>query len=117
MGFSSHAEAKQNHWFSRKHQAADAHVAVREANEARFMQKFDDAQHRAHEARNRKPEEQLARLDKMFGKGVGAQRERVKLARRIEVAKQPKPVATVTAERGKKGESPKRSKKSKQETR
>jgi dTMP kinase len=42
------------------------------------------AKERAEATTNRTPQEQLKRLDTMFGDGQGAQKERAKLQRRIE---------------------------------
>jgi hypothetical protein len=42
-----------------------------------------DAKERQEASNDRTPHEQLARLDKMFGKNNGAKRERAKLAKKI----------------------------------
>jgi|APSaa5957512535_1039671.scaffolds.fasta_scaffold262834_2 hypothetical protein len=42
---------------------------------------------------DRTPEQQIARLDEMFGKGGGAQKERSRLASLIKASKKPKPKA------------------------
>jgi len=42
------------------------------------------AKERKEAAEGRTPQEQLARLDDMLGKGKGAKKERAKLAKRIE---------------------------------
>lgn len=42
------------------------------------------AQQRQAEAEKRTPAEQIARLDKMFGVGQGAKKERAKLAKRMK---------------------------------
>ena len=41
------------------------------------------ADQRAEETKGRTPQQQLAHLDRLFGAGLGAAKERAKLARRI----------------------------------
>lgn len=52
----------------------------------KLADKQAEAQVRQAEREARSPQEQLARLDKMFGPGQGAKKERTKLARRIGLA-------------------------------
>jgi hypothetical protein len=52
-------------------------------NDVRLEERRLSAQQRVAEAAKRTPEEQIARLDTMFGVGLGAQKERAKLAKRI----------------------------------
>jgi hypothetical protein len=74
--FSSTAEAKKEHWFSRRHQTSDAHLTVKAAREERR------AKQRARVNVVRTPSQQLAELDRRLGVGVGATKERARLAAR-----------------------------------
>ena len=72
---------------SRRHpEGSEAHFAHQQrwidnkSPEAKRMK----AEVRAEERALRSPEEQIARLDRAFGVGVGATRERARLAREIE---------------------------------
>lgn len=47
-------------------------------------EKREEAEARQRAAEERTPQEQLARLDAMFGSGVGAKKERAKLLARIQ---------------------------------
>ena len=55
------------------------------SNVRRDTRRLSAAQ-RIEAAKNRTPEEQLARLDAALGVGVGATKERAKLAKRIKAA-------------------------------
>jgi hypothetical protein len=49
----------------------------------RLEERREDAKERQEVADQRTPHEQLARLDRMFGPGQGAKKERAKLAKKI----------------------------------
>jgi len=86
-------------WFSRRHQTNEAFLAYQAEKEGRVQQQQRDCQARIEAAKNRTPEEQVARLDKMFGKGQGAKKERAKLALRIEAKQDKAHEAEVKAQR------------------
>lgn len=75
----------------------------------RKEQRRADAQERQAEAAKRTPEEQLARLDLKFGPGLGAKKERAKLAARIAARQQSVTVATGAAPKKSKGKKGKKS--------
>ena len=53
----------------------------------RLEERREDAKERQEAADERTPYEQLTRLDRMFGSGKGAKKERAKLAKKIESLK------------------------------
>lgn len=71
--FNSTVEAKKAHWFSRRHQTADAHLEAKALREARR----DKSRQRVPVKRT--PQQQLNELDRRLGVGVGAVRERARL--------------------------------------
>jgi hypothetical protein len=87
MAFADHNAAKFAGWFSRRHQSAEAHLAVKEANRLRSDEKYASAYARQAETAKLSPGQKLARLDQKFGKGLGATQERARLAGRIENAR------------------------------
>ena len=86
----SSSSVKNPGWFSRKYktrEGLDQYRASQEDKEADWLATMDE--NRA--ARNKRtPTQQLARLDKILGKGVGAKKERARLFLKIAQAK-PKP--------------------------
>lgn len=69
-------------WFSRRHQTRDAHweaVANYQAEHGRQARQ-EAAQGREEEIKGLAPTERLQALDDRLGAGVGAQRERARLA-------------------------------------
>jgi hypothetical protein len=52
-------------------------------NQVAQARRRQSAQQRAEEAKGRTPEQQIARLDALFGVGLGATKERAKLAKKI----------------------------------
>ena len=87
MAFSDHNAARVAGWFSRKHQSAEAHLAVKEANRERSAEKYASALARQAETAKLSPGQKLARLDQKFGKGLGASQERARLIKRIDDAR------------------------------
>lgn len=81
--FASRAEATTNGWFSRRHQTSQEHVDAQSAKLALREQRLLAGRARDVAARLRSPADQIVRLDKMFGKGVGAVRERARLKARL----------------------------------
>lgn len=77
-------------WFSKRHQTNEAHLKARAIREARVQEQMEAFEEREEAARKRTPQEQLKRLNDMFGVGQGAKKERAKLARRIAAQKQKK---------------------------
>lgn len=69
--------------FSRRHETNDAHETRRANRIARLEGQMEEAKDRVAMSDHRKPSEQLARLNKMFGEDVGAVKERAKLKLRI----------------------------------
>jgi len=53
-------------------------------SKSRRDQRRSDALQRTEERAQRSPQEQIRRLDELLGVGVGAQRERARLARQVE---------------------------------
>ena len=75
---------KPSGWFSRRYQSNEAHLAAQQAKMERVQDQILDSIERDEAAKNRTPEEQLARLDKMLGKGKGAKKERARLKKKIQ---------------------------------
>lgn len=63
-------------WFSTRHQTGTAHIAAQEKRRMRMEQRREREQNTV----KRSADEQIARLDAMFGKNKGAKKERAKLA-------------------------------------
>ena len=76
--------SKNPKWHSRRYQTSDAHDYARAMWKQKQAEKKERALERQEVASKRTPQEQLARLDKMFGEGQGARKERAKLNKRIE---------------------------------
>jgi len=70
--------------FSRRHVTAEAHFASQQAKEAKVQDWRDTMEQNAIERAQRSPAQQLALLDTRLGKGVGAKKERARLALEIE---------------------------------
>lgn len=96
MGYSSHADAKLAGWFSRKHRTNEMHSAASEAKHEKYAQKYLTARERTAVSAKRTLAEKVENLDRMFGTGVGATKERARLALKVELAKQPKKVVVAT---------------------
>lgn len=78
----SNTETKPKGWFSRRHQTREAHEQARaryEAHHGREARQFW-AERRSTMRAERSPEKQTAELDARLGAGVGARRERARLA-------------------------------------
>lgn len=82
--WASRSEAQANGWFSRRHQTSEAFVNAQSRRLAEQEARLLASKARDVEAKSRSPKEQLGRLDAMFGKAVGAVRERARLLARIE---------------------------------
>lgn len=97
MAFSSHQEAKLNGFFSRRHQSAEAHFAVREANKLRTDAKYEGASARQAASDRLSTVQKIARLPK-----TGAVRERARLEKRLasEKTSTPKPKASKVEAKG-----------------
>ena len=80
---SNSAESKKSGNYSRRFRNSVAHTEARENYEAEKGAQLDAAHDRAEMSERRKPSEQLSRLDKKFGEGIGAAKERAKLKARI----------------------------------
>ena len=77
--FATSQEAKKACWFSRRNRTSEAHEEERQTREDERITKAQNAHKRNEEAANRSPREQLRRLDRRLGAGVGAKRERARL--------------------------------------
>lgn len=75
---------KKPGWFSRRNKTSEAHEKAKAAKEAAWLAQLKASVTRELAAKERTPEEQIERLDRMFGKGKGAKKERAKLAARIQ---------------------------------
>lgn len=88
------ASQKPKDWHSRRYRTPEAHNKASAAWRARQEEKKASALERQEVAAKRTPQEQLERLDKMFGQGNGAVKERAKLARRLAaLSEKPQEVA------------------------
>jgi hypothetical protein len=74
---------KPKDWHSRRHRTDEAHTKARNAWLDKLAEKKESAKARQLEADERTPEQQLQRLDRMFGAGLGAKKERAKIAKRM----------------------------------
>jgi len=83
MAFQNKAEATKAGWFSRRHVDGTAAREHLQHVERRRDDKKAAAAERAIERAQRSDEQQLKRLDRMFGAGQGANKERARLAKRI----------------------------------
>ena len=70
-------------WFSRRNQTPDAFYAHQAAKRAKWAAQDAALLERAKARASRSDAEQLSRLDNLLGKGVGAKKERARLAKRI----------------------------------
>jgi hypothetical protein len=75
------AQAKNPGWFSRRHQDGVAHQDARARHAEEDEKKINSAKERAEY--HRSPADALAHLDAILGKGVGAVKERAKLAAKL----------------------------------
>ena len=75
------AEGKKG--FSWRHETNEQHLDRQAERMARLEVQKENAQDRVAIAELRKPSQQLQRLDRKFGEGVGAVKERAKLVARI----------------------------------
>ena len=73
------SELKNKSWYSRRHETPAAREEHRESYLMKQSMKKVSAVARQEERDARTDKEQLARLDKMFGKDLGAQKERARL--------------------------------------
>lgn len=79
MAFANASEARSNGWFSRKYKSSEGLMKYRLEKEARLADQARRSEERDVAARKRSPRDQLARLDSLLGKDVGAVRERARL--------------------------------------
>ena len=75
-------------WFSKRHQTNEAFLAYQAEKEARIQEQQAASDARIEAARTRTPQEQLKRLNALFGPGQGAKKERARIARKIEAQKE-----------------------------
>jgi hypothetical protein len=80
MYYSNSGDAKKAGQKSRRHETNEQRDAAREARRQRLEAKLDAAKQRQTLASERPPREQLRLLDARLGVGVGAVRERTRLA-------------------------------------
>ncbi len=76
---------KPQGWYSRRHQSSQPATDARNAYLTQHGKAARQGVAEAHVALN--PKQQLKALDTRLGKGVGATRERARLARKVEAAK------------------------------
>ena len=81
--YATSKEAKAAKWFSRRHQTSAAHSEARAERERCKKLKQDVCEMNIRLAAERSQKEQLRRLDERLGKGVGAKKERARLAARL----------------------------------
>lgn len=81
--YHSHKEARENGWFSRRHQTNEPHRTAQDTYRYEQEQKLAAARQRQEEAEKRTPAQRLAELDTAFGHNMGAQRERARLKKRL----------------------------------
>ena len=92
--------------FSRRNKTNEAFLAYQTQQESRMLEQQAAFKVRVAAAKNRTPEEQIARLNTLFGEGKGAKKERKKLALRIEIKEEAKRLKT--REEAKKDAQPKK---------
>jgi hypothetical protein len=74
-------------WFSRKHQTPAAHIKSREVKFKLEKDQFLSIDDRLVERNERSSQEQIELLDKRLGVGIGAMKERNRLAKQIAIEK------------------------------
>jgi len=75
--------SKNPNWHSRRYLTSDRHDTARAEWDVRKEEKKRSALERQEVAAKRTPQEQLERLDTMFGKDQGAVKERSKLQKKM----------------------------------
>lgn len=81
VNYTSGAYAGQ---FSRRHKGAEAHQRAKAEKEAKVAAQAAGFHTRVEARAKRTPAEQIAHLDAILGKGLGAKRERARLLEKIK---------------------------------
>jgi hypothetical protein len=81
--FTSKREAAAAKWFSRRHETREVHETAGALYDERQDEKAAGVQCRTSRRAKRSAAEQLALLDERLGKGVGAAKERARLAQQM----------------------------------
>ena len=74
-------EKKKKKGFSRRHETSEAHGVAHRAREERVLAKANGVEERAAARALRTPVQQIAELNRRLGNGVGAKKERERLAK------------------------------------
>ena len=101
---------KRSGWFSNRYQTAAAHLSAKEVKIAKETAWIQGIAKRAEDRRERTPQQQIAVLDKRLGEGIGAKRERKRLARQIANAIPNKKEETTSDKSKRRGERKRRGK-------
>ena len=72
----------QSDWFSRRHKTAESHLSAQSAKEAKVARGVATMIRNIADRAIRSNREQVAVLDARLGRGVGARKERARLAKR-----------------------------------
>lgn len=75
--------SKNPKWHSRRYETPEQHDTARANYEVRKEEKKRSALERQEVASKRTPQEQLDRLDQLLGFGLGANKERAKLLKKV----------------------------------